>query len=282
MKAWFDEGRIKRGGEVILPKTKLYEGDKISVYFPEPRLLKLDARRLPLRVLYDDDFLLVVYKPRGISMHPGASRRDETTMAHALLALSNDLSERGGEFRPGIVHRLDKDTEGIVVVAKNDRVHDSLSKQFADRTISRRYWALVWGKFPRDMTIEAPIGRHPRDRKKMAVVSRGKAAKTTVKLLKAFREGFSWIECKLHSGRTHQIRVHLSHKGFPLLGDPVYGRTHKFKDFPRLQNVLDRLKGQALCAFELGFVHPETKENLHFEVEQPAWLEAFVSGGSGF
>jgi 23S rRNA pseudouridine1911/1915/1917 synthase len=164
------------------------------------------------------------------------------------------------------VHRLDKDTEGLVVVAKSNPIHESLAKQFSDRSIVRRYWALVRGKFPDSLEVETAIGRHPRDRKKMAVVKRGgKPARTTARCLQRF-DGFSWVECKLHTGRTHQIRVHLSHRGFPLLGDPLYGRGEG----------LPGLKGQALVAFELGFVHPRSEKNLHFQSDPPDWLRRVI------
>lgn len=277
LKQWFEEERIFRDREVIFPKTKIAAGDKITIVLPPPKKSHLDARRLPLNILHDDESLIVLYKPRGLSMHPGAAGNEETTLAHALVAYSKDLSKKSGEFRPGIVHRLDKDTEGIVVIAKNDSVHEALSSQFSARQIDRRYWALCWGKPPKEMNLDGAIGRHPRDRKKMAVTAKGKPAKTTIKNLQTFEAGYSWVECKLHTGRTHQIRVHLSHKGFPILNDPVYGRARSFKNHPKLQRALEAFSGQALCAFELGFEHPITKKRMKFTAEKPDWLKALLN-----
>jgi 23S rRNA pseudouridine1911/1915/1917 synthase len=163
-KVWFKEGRIRRGLEMLEPKTLLREGDRVEILPPEPRQLELEPRKLELKIFFEDDELIVLYKPKGLTMHPGAGTRDKTTLVHGLLAHSKNLSDTGGEFRPGIVHRLDKETEGIVVVAKNNEVHQKLSEQFSSRKIDRAYWALCWGKFPAHKIIEAPIGRNPRDR----------------------------------------------------------------------------------------------------------------------
>lgn len=272
LKAWFEGGCIQRGSEVLSAASRVSEGDRIEVRPPASKPSVLEARKLGLKIYHEDEDLIVLYKPRGLSMHPGAAGLDETTLVHGLLAHADELSDGGEEFRPGIVHRLDKDTEGIVVVAKNNETHEALSLQFAERSIDRAYWALVWGKFPRELLIDAPIGRSPRDRKKMAVVSRGKSAQTHVKLLKYFDEGYSWVECKLHTGRTHQIRVHLSHKKFPVLRDPVYSKPRKTLFAGEKLRVYDELKGQALMAYRLGFIHPRTNEKMFFEAEQPEWL----------
>lgn len=272
LKLWFTEGHIRRGVNLINPDTILRAGDEIKIRPPAPKTSDLDPRSMPLEILYEDEDLMVLYKPRGLSMHPGAGGASVTTLAHGLVAHAKKWSSRSGEFRPGIVHRLDKDTEGIVVVAKNDRVHEAISAQFSARSIDRNYWALVLGKIPAQLEIEAPIGRHPKDRKKMAVVKSGKSAKTSVKRLKYFEEGYSWVECKLHSGRTHQIRVHLSHKGYPVLNDPVYSKPRKISLSSTKERVLSALKGQALMAFRLGFDHPTTGKRLLFEVAPPRWL----------
>ncbi len=243
-----------------------------------PKQLELDPRSLNLHIYYEDEFLIVLYKPRGISMHPGASRSNETTLAHALVSHAQSLSDKGGEFRPGIVHRLDKDTEGIVVIAKNNEVHEDLSLQFSSRTIERAYWALCYGKFPRTgLKINAPIGRNPRDRKKMAVVSSGKEAITDVKFIDTFEEGFSWVECKLQTGRTHQIRVHLSHKKFPIMNDPAYAKKRNLQLSEKKLAVLNDLKGQALIAYKLGFIHPVTSKKIYFEAEKPEWLKILTT-----
>jgi 23S rRNA pseudouridine1911/1915/1917 synthase len=276
LKSWFEQGRVRRSGIVLKAKDRLNFGDQIEIDVPEAKRLELEPREYPLKVQYEDEHLIVVYKDRGMSMHPGANESDELTLVHALLAHADSLSTGSGYFRPGIVHRLDKDTEGLVVVAKDNKTHELLSRQFSERTIKRAYWALVWGKFPGEMIIEGAIGRHPIHRKKMAVVKRGgREAKTSVRLLKSFEE-HSWVECRLHTGRTHQIRVHLSHKGFPILNDPVYCRARSFKDHSR-QELLSELKGQALVAFELGFVHPSSGEALYFKADKPRWLDQLSS-----
>ena len=273
LKSWFEAKQIRRGEQVLEPKHFVFVGDEIEVKVPPPREMNIDARKMDLDIRFEDEDLLVLVKPRGLSMHPGASKDDETTLVHALLAHSKLWSDHGGEFRPGIVHRLDKDTEGLVVVAKNNEVHESLSDQFAMRTIERRYWALCAGKVPSRLTIEGNIGRHPVHRKKMAITERGKEAKTEVKRLEYFEDGhYSWVECKLFSGRTHQIRVHLASKKFPVLNDPLYARPRKIAMSAEKTNALQKLKGQALIAFELGFTHPITKKVLHFELEKPEWL----------
>lgn len=276
LKIWFENGYVTRNGKALLSKTLVFPGDVIQVVVPEMRQMELEPREVALRILHEDADLIVLYKPRGLSMHPGASRKDETTLVHALLALSAKLSDRSGEFRPGIVHRLDKDTEGIVVVAKNNETHEDLSEQFASRKIDRAYWALCYGKVPEKLTVEGNIGRHSKNRKMMAVTAKGKIAITHFKRLLYFSEGYSLVECKLMTGRTHQIRVHLSHKGYGVLGDPVYGKKRRLKWSDEKQAALDVLKGQALVAFRLGFIHPKTQEKLSFEVEHPEWLKIFL------
>jgi 23S rRNA pseudouridine1911/1915/1917 synthase len=259
---------------VLAAKDRIFAGDQIDVAVPEPKALRSEARDIPLKIVFEDEDLLVIEKQRGLSMHPGASPDDQNTLVHALMHHSESLSDKGGMFRPGIVHRLDKDTEGLVVVAKNNSAHENLSVQFANRSIDRAYWAVCYGKAPENFEIEAPIGRHPRDRKKMAVVQKGRTARTLVQRLGYFSETYSWIRCKLFTGRTHQIRVHLSHKGFPILNDPVYGRSGRAKDLPpAAAMVLENLKGQCLVAYELGFEHPRTHERMHFELEKPEWLK---------
>lgn len=266
-----------REGKPLRPGDKLSEGDKIQINPAPPKEYDLEPRPLDLDIRYEDESILVLYKQRGISMHPGASRSDETTLVHGLLAHSNQLSELGGEFRPGIVHRLDKDTEGIVVVAKNNEAHEKLSQQFSQRTIERAYWALCFGSPPAEMTIDAPIGRHKTQRKKMAVVENGKHAVTHVRLLKTFSMAYSWIECRLETGRTHQIRVHLAHRGFPILKDPVYWGRRKLKLEDESQKVLESFQGQALVAYKLGFQHPNTEKFLKFEAEPPLWMKQLIS-----
>jgi len=211
-------------------------------------------------------------------MHPGAGNSEQTTLVHGLLAHSSSLSSPDSPyFRPGIVHRLDKDTEGIVVIAKNNEVHEFLSKQFSNRTIDRAYWALSYGKVPQYLEIDAPIGRHPKERKKMAVVRNGKPSQTLVRLLQYFEEGYSWLECKLLSGRTHQIRVHLSYKGHAILGDPVYASRRKLSSLAnKKREAFESLRGQALVAFRLGFIHPRNQKKMLFEIETPEWMRPLL------
>lgn len=276
---WFEEKRVRRAGIALSPSDRVAEGDEIEVDIPEPKNFSIEARPLDLKIYYEDQDLIVLYKPRGISMHPGASKGDPTTLVHALLAHSEKLSSRGGEFRPGIVHRLDKDTEGIVVVAKTNEVHEKLSQQFAERQITRHYWALCLGKFPNQLGVDAPIGRHPVHRKKMTVTPKGRASRTYFERLDYFDEGYSWLKCKLYSGRTHQIRVHLSYKKHPVLNDSLYGgawekRLKHLSDKKR--KALEDLEGQALVAYELGFRHPRTNQTLHFSAEMPSWLKCLT------
>jgi 23S rRNA pseudouridine1911/1915/1917 synthase len=261
---------------MLLPKSKIFEGDEIQISVPEAKPMHLEPRKIDLNIFFEDDDLIVLYKPKGLSIHPGAGRKNETTLVHGLLAHAQTLSDVGGEFRPGIVHRLDKDTEGIVVVAKNNEVHEALSQQFAKRTVERAYWALCWGRFPAGKMIEGAIGRNPRDRKKMAITRNGKAAKTEARLIEYFAEGYSWVECKLHTGRTHQIRVHLTASKFPLLGDKEYGRERKIELSPQKSKAFENLNGQALVAFKLGFTHPKTGARLSFDVPKPEWLRVLT------
>jgi 23S rRNA pseudouridine1911/1915/1917 synthase len=276
LKDWFESGCIMRNGEPLKTSSKLYAGDKITVYPKAPKQIELEPRPMALNIMFEDDDLIVLYKPEGISMHPGASKSDETTLVHGLLAHSKDLSDKGGEFRPGIVHRLDKETEGVIVVAKNNKSHEALSKQFETRTIDRRYWALAWGKVPAQIEIEGNIGRHPKNRKKMAITLKGREAKTIVKRLKYFEEGYSLVECKLMTGRTHQIRVHLAHKKHGLLGDRTYSRKRSVKWSAEKEKAYESLNGQALVAYRLEFNHPKTKQKVNYQVDYPSWMLPFL------
>jgi len=236
-------------------KVKIGETYIVRVPPPEPATPK--AEKIPLTVVYEDKDLLVIDKPPGMVVHPAPGNR-ESTLVNALLAhCGKSLSGIGGVARPGIVHRLDKDTSGLIAVAKNDAAHQALSSQFADRSLSRVYLALVFGvPVPRAGKVEASIGRHSRDRKKMAVTAKGRAALTHYKVLEVFDDA-SLVECKLSTGRTHQIRVHLAHIKHPVIGDPVYGR--KKSSFPR----------QALHAVELQLIHPRTGKLMRFKSELP-------------
>lgn len=234
---------------------KLHAGDELSLTLPEAEPSHVEAQDIPIDVLYQDEDLAVVYKPSGMVVHPAAGNPDGT-LVNALLGRLDHLSGVGGEIRPGIVHRIDKDTSGLLLVAKNDFSHLSLSEQIKAHSVQRAYMAIVQGDMREESGfVEGPIGRHPVDRKKMAIVPGGRDAKTYWRVLESLK-GASLLECKLTTGRTHQIRVHMSSIGHPLLGDPLYGP--KKMPYP-VQG------GQLLHAFRIGFVHPRTGEEMLFE-----------------
>lgn len=241
------------------PNYRLSTGEEIFYEELQKDVVKLLAEDLPIDIVYEDDYLLVVNKPSGMVVHP-APGNQTGTLVNAVMFHSGNLSSVGGEFRPGIVHRIDKDTSGLLMIAKNDQIHENLSKQLKDKTVNRRYISIVHGNIlEEEADIDAPIGRDFFDRKKMCVTAKNsKLAFTSIKVLKRF-EKHTMIECKLQTGRTHQIRVHLKWIGYPLVGDPVYG--------PR--NTIDTL-GQALHAKTLGFIHPITNEYMEFEAPLPA------------
>ncbi len=245
------------------PNAKVHPGD--TIVLTEPAAVPIDTlpEAIALDVLFEDDDLIVVHKPAGMVVHPAAGNWDGT-LVNALLHHCPTLSGIGGEQRPGIVHRLDKETSGCLVAAKNDLAHQSLSAQFAGREITKIYLALASGHLAKKSgIIEAAIGRHPVDRKKMTVLEKGRASRTDWRVLREIG-GASLVECTLHTGRTHQIRVHLKHLGHPLLGDAVYGRRGGFAR-------------QMLHAWKLGFTHPRTGERVNFESPIPAdFLEAGV------
>ncbi|MBA3881372.1 MAG: RluA family pseudouridine synthase [Chthoniobacterales bacterium] len=234
-------------------------GDVVQLEFPQVEKIEALAEEIPLAVLFEDEDLLVLDKPAGMVVHPGAGNR-EHTLVNALLSHCTTLSGIGGKERPGIVHRLDKETSGCLVVAKNDNAHRELSRQFAARTLKKIYLALVAGRLKTNSgVIDAPIERHPIHRQRMSVArsSRGRSAKTEYRVLRSGSE-ISLVECKLHSGRTHQIRVHLHHLGHPIVGDKLYA--------PRLGKDFHR---QMLHAWKLGFTHPRTAELMEFEAPLP-------------
>jgi 23S rRNA pseudouridine1911/1915/1917 synthase len=275
-------------GHVTLDQTpvldtayKVKAGQQYSLIIPQPQESYIIAQPLPLDILYEDSDILILNKAAGMVVHPAPGHKQET-MVNALLSHCGDsLSGVGGIKRPGIVHRLDKDTSGLMVVAKNDQAHQGLAAQFASRTLSRRYWALVWGLLPqRSGSIEGAIGRSPRNRQKMALVQRGgKPAQTFYTLQKTFipanapQHAITLIECVLATGRTHQIRVHLSAIGHPLVGDPVYGRKSKTKLWPE---TITQFPRQALHAFQLQLQHPGTQEIMTFNAPLPPDLQNLV------
>ena len=260
-------GTLIRDGLVLVggvPQTKAGFkprcGDELRVELPEAAPARVEAQDIPLEILYQDADLAVVYKPSGMVVHPAAGNPDGT-MVNALLQHLDRLSGIGGEIRPGIVHRIDKDTSGLLLVAKNDFSHASLSEQIKAHSVQRAYMAIVQGGMRQECgTVEGPIGRHPSDRKKMAIVSGGRDAVTHWRVLEPLK-GATLLECRLTTGRTHQIRVHMASIGHPLLGDPLYGP--KKMPYP-VQG------GQLLHAFRIGFVHPRTGKEMLFEAPPEA------------
>ena len=246
---------------------RLRAGDEVETELPEPVPLDAEPQDIPLDIVYEDADLLVVNKPKGMVVHPAPGNPDGT-LVNALLWHIRDLSGINGVMRPGIVHRIDKDTSGLLIVAKNDAAHLALAEQIKAHSFEREYQAIVVGT-PRDEcgVVDAPIGRNPRDRKKMAVVPNGRPARTHYRLLERF-DGFSHLSLTLETGRTHQIRVHMAHIGHPVMGDEVYGanRTRFEKQTARL------ISGQCLHAKRIGFVHPTTGEFLRFDSELPAYF----------
>jgi len=247
-------GFVRLNGKAVRARDPIRSGDCIQVYEPPAKKTENQPEAIPLEILFEDQDLLVINKPAGLVVHPGAGHR-EHTLVNALLHHCPNLSGIGGQERPGIVHRLDKETSGCLVVAKNDEAHRGLSSQFAARTVEKVYLALVSGKLRKSAgTIEEKIARHPVHRQRMAAISsRGRAAKTEYRVVASGKDA-SLIECQLHSGRTHQIRVHLRHLGHPVLGDKLYA-PKLAKNFPR----------QMLHAWKLGFEHPRTRAWKKFE-----------------
>src|ERR1700751_5608142 len=259
-------GFVRVGGATTRAHQSVRSGDKIEVTEPPPEKIQTEPEAIPLMILYDDDDLIVVNKAPGMTVHPGAGQ-SEHTLVNALLHHCSILSGIGGKERPGIVHRLDKETSGCIVGAKNDQAHRALSKQFTARTVEKIYLALVAGKLRRETgVIENKIGRHPVHRQRMSVSSpRGRAAKTEYRALRSSGDA-SLVECTLHSGRTHQIRVHLQHLGNPVLGDKIYAPRFA-KDFPR----------QMLHASRLGFRQPRTGEWKGFDAPMPDDFEQAIA-----
>lgn len=255
------EGRPAKAG------VKLSQGMKIELTLPEAKELEILPEDLPLDILYEDRDVILVNKPKGMVVHPSAGHHTGTLVNALLFHCQGELSGINGILRPGIVHRIDRDTTGVLIACKNDRAHNALAGQLKEHTITRRYRALVCGNLKEDEgTVDAPIGRHPVERKKMAVVrSGGKQAVTHYRVLERFG-AYTYIECRLETGRTHQIRVHMASIGHPLLGDEVYGRG---------KNPF-HLEGQTLHAMVLGFVHPSTGEYMEFEAPLPEYFEELL------
>ena len=263
LQKWIEDGNVRVNGQPVKPKYKLAVGDQVVIEPEAPQKVDLTPEKIPLDIVYEDDDVIVVNKPQGMVVHPAPGHPDHT-LVNALLYHS-PLSTINGEFRPGIVHRIDKDTSGLLMVAKNDLAHRSLAAQLKAKTNQREYVALVHGVIKQDAgTINAPIGRSKKDRKKQAVVSDGRHAVTHFKVLHRFRH-YTLISCRLETGRTHQIRVHMKSIGHPLAGDPLYGPR---KTLPG--------RGQYLHARLLGFKHPRTGKELVFTAPLPEYFQQML------
>ena len=260
-------GCVSVNGEKGKASLKVKAGDRIDFDIPEQKDPEILPEAIPLDIVYEDDDLLVVNKERGMVVHPAAGHYSGTLVNAVLAHAGSSLSSINGVNRPGIVHRIDKDTTGLLLICKNDLSHQSLAKQLEEHSITRRYHALVFGKIKEeDGIISAPIGRDEKDRKKQAIsYKHGKEAVTHYKVLERFSDS-TLVECRLETGRTHQIRVHMKSIGHPLLGDPVYG----------LKNRKDGISGQALHAMILGFQHPRTGEYMEFSTPYPADFQALL------
>ncbi|MDO5413459.1 MAG: RluA family pseudouridine synthase [bacterium] len=258
-----EQGMVTLNGRELKKNFRCSAGEGYEVLLPEPAELPLIPQNIPLDVVYEDEDLIVVNKARGLVVHPAPGHPDGTLVNALLWHCGDSLSGIGGQRRPGIVHRIDKDTSGLLIVAKNDFAHQALSAQLADHSLCREYEAIVRGNFKQDCgTVDKPIGRHPIDRKRMAVTDKNsKPAVTHWQLLASYR-GYSHILCRLETGRTHQIRVHMASIGHPLLGDFTYGAPSPEKG----------LEGQCLHARRLRFVHPRTGEHILLETELPAYF----------
>jgi 23S rRNA pseudouridine1911/1915/1917 synthase len=264
VKRLLDEGVVRVNGCVAKPKSFVREGDEIVGVLPSPKPSELLPEPIPLRVIYEDECLLVIDKPSGLVVHPGAGNR-QGTLVHALLSRGSPLSSRGGSERPGIVHRLDKETSGLLVVAKDNRSHRHLQAQLESRTFSKHYTALVHGVVEfEEGRVEKPIGRHPKIRQKMAVSSssRAKLAQTRYRVIRRFKQA-TLLDVKILTGRTHQIRVHLTSIGHPVFGDSVYGKG-------------DRAGRLGLHASKISFVHPKTGKIMKFESAWPADFSGLI------
>lgn len=258
-------GNVEIDGKSIAKSRVLKEGEDISVLIPDAVSLDVEAEDIPLNIYYEDDDLLVVYKPKGMVVHPAPGNHNGTLVNALLWHCKDSLSGINGVLRPGIVHRIDKDTSGLLLVAKNDFAHVHLAEQIKEHSLNRIYQTIVYGvNMPDEGDVEAPIGRSTKDRKKMAVIEGGRSAQTHYSVIKRY-SGYTHVQCKLKTGRTHQIRVHMAYIGHPVAGDAVYGP----------KNVITQLGGQCLHAGTIGFIHPRTGEYMEFTAPLPEYFTEF-------
>lgn len=260
-------GSVLVNGKTSNKKQKLGEGDSVEISVPDPVPYEVKAEDIPLEIVCEDEDLLVVNKPKGMVVHPAAGNPDGTLVNALLWHCGASLSGINGVMRPGIVHRIDKDTSGLLIVAKNDFAHSGLAAQIKEHSFTREYEAVVFGTLKDDKgTIDAPIGRHPVDRKKMCVTEKNsRSAVTHYEVISRYK-GYTHVKCILETGRTHQIRVHMAYIGHPVAGDPVYG----------VKNEKVAFSGQCLHARKIGFVHPKTGEYLEFSSDLPQYFEDFL------
>ncbi len=267
LKRWIDGGLVLLNGKVATPSAPVKAQDTIVVSIPPEAPSELIPEAIPLSIVHEDESLIVIDKPAGLVVHPGAGHTTGT-LVHALLYHTSKLSAVAGALKPGIVHRLDKDTSGLMVIAKDDLSHRKLAKQFETRSIGRTYQALVDGRMRRRIgTIEAPLGRHPKDRKRFAVLPESQKAREAITEFRVVRlfDHVTWVELHPKTGRTHQLRVHLAHLGHPIVGDSRYGRTA-------------HLKRQALHATDLTLIHPKSGKEMTFHSSLPEEIKEFIGG----
>ena len=262
-----EAGAVTKNGVAIPKSYRVQAGDVFEIVMPEPELSEALPQDIPLDIVFEDSDVVVINKPRGMVVHPAPGHPDGTLVNALLFHCAGELSGIGGKLRPGIVHRIDRDTSGLIIAAKNDFAHTRLSCQLADHTLARVYEAVTRGALPEDCgTVNAPIGRHPTDRKRQSVTQKNSREAVTHYEVITRYPGFTHVRCRLETGRTHQIRVHLAHIGHPVLGDEVYGGLDK----------RFAIKGQCLHARELGFIHPRTDEHVTLESELPGYFAEII------
>lgn len=260
-----EDGYVTLNAKPATKKTKVLSGDTVAIDMPEPQEIEAKPENIPIDIVYEDDSVIVVNKPQGMVVHPAAGNMTGTLVNGLLYHCT--LSNINGAIRPGIVHRIDKDTSGLLVVAKTNEAHEALSEQLKERKALRKYWCIVNGNIKDDTgTINKPIGRHPTDRKKMAIIEGGREAITHFRVLERFG-AYTFVECTLETGRTHQIRVHMASIGYSIVKDPVYG----------IKKDKDNDKGQLLHAKTIGFMHPKTGELMEFTSDVPREFETFLN-----